>query len=643
MTSMTSATVGLSRILALAMALVALLGGLVASAGQAQPASQQPDLDLPALGAFIDGYVTAKTADMEPPGMSIAVVTPEGTITRGYGIADMESGEQVTEDTLFRIGSIAKLFVWMSVHMLIDEGKIDPDADINTYLEGIAIPEAFGAPVTMRDLMAHRAGFEDTYRNFLDPDRDVPLLEALKRDMPRRVAPPGERTAYSNWGTLLAALVVEQVSGTDYYEFVRRRILAPAGLTATTLHDPDTGRNPPELDARTAVPHRLESGIAVAHPYNPQRPLEPSGAASMSARDAARFLQLLLDGTVLENGERLLSAEAMARIATNAFPDAAGSDDMGWGFMLSDVDGEPTIGHGGTTAFFSWLFIVPERDVGVFVSANMVSPEARVEEVAWSIVRRIAGTDALAAFRARSGDEAAAKEVAGTYLSNRRMFSGVAALFSLGTEIDVTAKDGYLLVGGNRYAPLGEDVWVSLAGDRLRVDRGEDGAILRLHGLFGSTTIERVGLFETSRPLLVAIALCALFSVTTLLGMWWRIGRENATTATGKRAARIALVSALVWLVFLGLFAASIASVAALDPARVDESGFPPIWLRLMLGALVALAIQAVLHIGGLYWVWRSSGWGWWRRVHYTLFAAAFGFAVVGFARLGVIGATIYT
>ena len=476
-------------------ALFALVCVLPAQSSTAQPATDQPALDLASLEDFIDGYVAAKTVDMEPPGMVVAVVTPQGTITRGYGMANMDTGEAVTEDTLFRIGSISKLFVWLSVHMLVDEGKIDLDADVNTYLKGVSIPEAFGKPITMRDLMAHRSGFEGSrgQEARASANANITLREAVERFTPRRVAPPGERTSYSNEGTLIAALVVEDVSGTDYFEFVRNRILVPAGLTSTTLHDPGTGRNPPELDTRIAAAHMLENGMAKVMPYSHVRPQEPSGSASMSAKDAARFLQLLLRGTELENGERLLSEESWARIGTNAFPDAAGSDDMGWGFLLNDVDGAATIGHGGTTKFKSWLFVVPERGVGVFVSSNMNTEQTGGEDVAWSIVRRISGTDALGAFQARKGDVAAAQEVAGTYLNNRREFGEVPAHLSPRLPIDVTADDGFIVMEGARYAPLGNDVWVALSGFRLRVVRGEDGTIKRLHGGRGTATFERVG------------------------------------------------------------------------------------------------------------------------------------------------------
>lgn len=127
------------------------------------------------------------------------------------------------------------------------------------------------------------------------------------------------------------------------------------------------------------------------------------------------------------------------------------------------------------------------------------------------------------------GDVAAAQEAAGTYINNRRPFYGVFALGTLGSEIDVTADDGFIVMNGTRYAPLGDDVWVGLNGVRLRVDRGKDGTIERLHGAFGSATIERVGLWGSTRPLMAAIALSGVFAITTLLGMWWRIRRNRCS------------------------------------------------------------------------------------------------------------------
>lgn len=599
--------------------------------------------DIASLESFIDGYVTMQISDDDPAGMSIAVINGEQVLTRGYGLADAETGRGVDEDTLFRIGSISKLFVWMSVHILIDEGKIDLDADVNTYLDGFAIPAAYGQPITMRDLMAHRAGFEDSIRDFVDSDRDITLRDAVSRGIPARVAPPGERTSYSNYGSNLAAHIVASASGMDYYDFVRTRILVPAGLTSTTLRDPGTGHNRVSLDARMARPHVVENGTAIAKDYMPVRPQEPIGAIAMSARDAAVFMQLLLDETRLENGDRLLSEEAWQRVVSHAFPDGEGGDDMGYGFMLNQVDGAATIGHGGATKFLSWMFVVPSRDIGVFVSSNANSADSRGERFAYEIVRRITGTDAGEAFRAMPGDAEAAEEVAGTYLNNRRPFFGGLALVTLGSEVDISAVDGFVIVGGDtRYAPLGDDIWVSRAGTRLRVVRGDNGEIVRLQTGLGSATAEKVSFWQSSRPILIAAGLSLLLALTTLLGMWWRCKRPSETTPRGRKLMWVAAVSSGLFVLLTAALTMFAIQAADIDLATLDQTGFPPLSLRLALILLIVLAVQAAIHLVSAILVWKGSGWSLWRRIHFSVFGLALAFTMVSLWRWNVIGTGLY-
>ena len=611
---------------------------------QVQAPAQVRSTSIADLEEFIDGFVTAKIEDLDPPGMSVAVVTPDGVIAKGYGVADMDSGRMNDADTLFRIGSISKLFVWLSAHMLAEEGKLDLDADINTYLDGFDIPNSYDEPITMRDLMAHRAGFEDSLRDFLDSERDISLRDAAKRSMPRLVAPPGERASYSNYGTNLAAYVVEQAAGMDYFEFVHMRILQPAGMNATTLHDPGQGKNPTVLDERMARPHIPENGTATVSNYLPVRPQEPVGAVAISAKDAATFMQLMLRGTQLENGDRLLSEQVWARVQTNAFADAAGGDDMGWGFMLNEIDGENTIGHGGATKFLSWMFVLPDRGIGVFASSNMTSMESLPVDVAVAIVRRITGSDPVTRYLEHAGDVEAAEEVAGLYWTNRRTFGGPLALAGLGSEMTLTADNGFLVTSGpmpTRYAPIGNDVWIALDGSRLRVARDEVGEIVRLHGSRGSETYERVGFFQSSRPFLFATGLCMVLSITTLLGMWYRWRRPNTVTERGRKAMWIALVSALLWLAFAASLIALILDVSNID-LGADDLRFPPLPMKIMLTLIVALTIQCIVHIAGVWLAWTGSGWTLWQRVHFTIFAASFVFAITQFARFDLIGTRVF-
>lgn len=613
------------------------------------PESIRPDVgsartqEMIKLESFIDGYVTSKINDFEPPGMTVAVVLGEQTLSKGYGLANAETSALSDKNTLFRIGSISKLFVWLSAHMLAEEGKLDLDQPLNEIAPALNIEEAFDRQITMRDLMSHRPGFEDHLQDFIDPNRNISIEEAVTTRKPSRVAPPGERTSYSNTGTNIAAYVIEQVSGMKYYDFVESRILEPVGLVSTTLYDPGLERNPEELEARMAQPHKMESGVAKVIKFMAIRPQEPVGAVAMDAVDAATFMRMLLNQTQYEGG-RLLSAQTWQKIQRPAFDNVIG-DDMGWGFMLNEVDGLATIGHGGATRFLSWMFIVPELDMGVFVSSNMDTAESRGEKLAWSIVRQVTGTGTLAEFLALKGNVDEANTIAGTYLNNRRPFRGGANLFNLGSDTEITAtEDGYLLFGSTptRYAPIGDNLWINQNGVRLGVVKNRDGDVIRLQSGFGSSTLEKIGFLSSSNALLVGFGGTLLFSITAILGMYYRFAREAHTSVIGQVLRWVNVLSVLLWLAFFVTFGISMVTLMDLDISTIDESPFPPITLKIALTLTIALCIQGIIHLVCVWPVWTKSGWTIWQRMHFTLYAACSIFAVFLLFHWGLIGADFY-
>ncbi len=245
------------------------ISGAIERRLHAGPAAKATLSDISSIEPFLDGYAAAAMADQYPPGMMVAVATRDQVFVKAYGVATMETGEKATPETLFRIASISKTFVWIAVTMLADEGKLDLSADVNLYLKTVNVPEKFGKPVTLNDLMAHRPGFEDTFGDFFQSGKGRTIEEALAKTRPARVAPPGERTSYSNWGTGLAAQIVADVSGMAYDAFVSTRILAPLGMVSTIQHDPAApgakGANDPALDARLAAPHKLDAGAPGRH------------------------------------------------------------------------------------------------------------------------------------------------------------------------------------------------------------------------------------------------------------------------------------------------------------------------------------------------------------------------------------------
>src|SRR6516162_5037640 len=173
----------------------------------AAPTRSHP-LDQADLTAFFDGILPLQLERSDIAGAS-ALVMKDGEVllAKGYGYADVKSKKPVDPtSTIFRLASISKLFTWISVMQLVEQGKLDLDTDVNRYLD-FQIRPAFNKPITLRNLMTHTGGFEETVNNiiFTDSKKAVSLRDYLIRNQPMRIYPPGEIPAYSNYGVGLAS------------------------------------------------------------------------------------------------------------------------------------------------------------------------------------------------------------------------------------------------------------------------------------------------------------------------------------------------------------------------------------------------------------------------------------------------------
>src|SRR5256885_8274268 len=207
----------------------------------AVPASARGVRDRGELAAFLDGVMAANLRDKHVAGATVAVVK-DGALfyANGYGYSDVAHRAPVNpERTLFRIGSTSKLFTWTAVMQLVEQGKLDLDADVNRYLD-FKIPATYPQPITLRHIMTHTPGFEEDGRDLITDDttRMIPLGRWLATHIPGRVRPPGTYSSYSNYATALAGYVVQRVSGESYDDYIDRHILKPLGMTRTTTRQP---------------------------------------------------------------------------------------------------------------------------------------------------------------------------------------------------------------------------------------------------------------------------------------------------------------------------------------------------------------------------------------------------------------------
>jgi CubicO group peptidase (beta-lactamase class C family) len=596
--------------------------------------------DPSSIEPLLDGYVAGAMADQYPPGMMVAVATRDRVFVKAFGLADAEKNVRATNETLFRIASISKTFVWTAVMILVDEGKLDLDADVDSYLKKAKVGQRGMKPVTLRDLMAHRAGFEDAFGVFFQSGTGRTFEEALARTRPARVAVPGDRTAYSNWGASLAAQIVADVSGMAFDEFVAERLLQPLGMTSTVQHDPASvggvERNPKALDERLASPHKIDAGGTAVMPHDRLDPLYAAGAFALDANDAGRWVQFLLNGG-LAGDQRPVSPEAFARMRKRAFKDRPFAPDFAHGFMETEIGGAITFGHGGTlSGFISDMTIAPSLGVGVFVVVNGAESPRLPDLVSRFVIEQFARADSFPrawSMTATPQMIEKARSAAGAYLPNRRVYSRFEKVAALGSEIRLAAKDdGSLIVtaGGKatRYYPVSDDLWSDRSRDRLFVYRDAAGAPVRIATAMGTMTADRVSFFQSSTAFSAGIGGAALVSALALLGAWRRQGRDVATTRLGIWLAGGHAAAALLWIAFVVALTAASVALSSKTLADFQAEGWPPTGLVIAMIAAHLAALGAAIAAVGVLPVLAGSGWSIWRKGHYLLFAAAGLFAV---------------
>ena len=328
--------------------------------------SPAPALTKQDFETFLDALIPSQLQTRNIAGAVVSVVKDGQVLfAKGYGYADVEAKKPVTGDqTLFRPGSISKLFTATAVMQLVEQGKLDLDRDVNEYLD-FAIPKTYPEPVTLRRLLTHTAGFEETLKNlFVAHEPDLkPLRTYLVNQMPARIFPPGKIPSYSNYGFTLAGYIVERVSGEKFERYIDNHILKPLRMNNSTFDQP----LPPQLPAQISKAYRDASKKPRDFEFVEAA---PAGALSTTAADMTRFmLAFLQDGSV--DGVAILKPETVRQMETRQFEFHPMICGLGFTFMEYWMSPVRVIGHGGDTLWFhSDMVLVPEAHVGYFLSYN---------------------------------------------------------------------------------------------------------------------------------------------------------------------------------------------------------------------------------------------------------------------------------
>jgi CubicO group peptidase (beta-lactamase class C family) len=324
------------------------------------------ELTVEDLGAFLDGFVPLQLHRENIAG-AVVLVLKDGKVLyeQGYGYADVDKKTPVSPiGTLFRPGSVSKLFTWTAVMQLVEQGKIDLDSNVNTYLD-FKIPDTFAKPITMRNLMTHTAGFEESVKDLvIQPGTGPPpLREYLVTHMPERVYAPGTTAAYSNYGATLAGYMVQRISGMPFDDYVEKNIFAPLEMMHSTFRQP----------LSPALQPMMSDGYALAS--DTPKPFEmisvgPAGSSSVTAEDISHFMLAHLQQGQFKEA-RILSPATVALMHSAQFAAHPLLPHMCLGFYEETHNGHRIIGHGGDTQWFhSDLHLMQDENLGFFVAYN---------------------------------------------------------------------------------------------------------------------------------------------------------------------------------------------------------------------------------------------------------------------------------
>ena len=580
--------------------------------------------------AFIDGWMSGQLPAKHVAGAEVVVVR-DGQVLflKGYGYRDLAKRLPVDPaKTLFRPGSVTKLFTWTAVMQLVEAGKLNLDADVNSYLD-FKIPATFPQPITLRHIMTHSAGFEEDSRNLVgqEPSDIRPLGQWLVTQMPKRVRAPGTYSAYSNYATAVAGYIVERVSGESWEDYLERHILTPLGMSHTSPRQP----LPASLAGDMSVGYKYVDGESVAQKFEILIGGVPAGALSTTASDMAPFMIAHLAhgafGTVRILGDSI--SRMMQTQAMTADPRLPG---FALGFYEQSSHGLRIIGHGGDTQWFhSNLFLIPSERLGVFVTMNTNEAGQLTEPFVDAFLDHYYPAPAPAV-TVPAGLVAQAGQVAGEYLTNRHSYTTYQKALGLaGFGLSVTADtSGIITIHGGgettRWVPVGPLLYREEFGSKLFAFKADSaGRIIRGFASANPTdAVERLTWYQSPSFHLSIDGVClGLFVLTVVaaVGRWFRRRWGTPRTEDALPGRGWMVGAALAYLVF-------VITIVALAGDPIAALFGPATGLkRALVLPVLALALTLVAAIAAVRH-WRSGAGTTAARLRYsTVVAAALVFA----------------
>ena len=568
---------------AMALIVVVLLASLslLTACGSTSSSASLPPREPPAgehqltsedVNAWLDGKLPDALKNGDIPGAVVSVVKNGQVVTtRGYGWADTgaSGGQPVAVDpqkSLFRVASVSKIPTSIAAMQLVEQGKVDLDADIRAYLD-FEIERRFDEPLTLRHLLTHSAGFEEQIS--LTPGTD---LEAyVKNDPPAQVFAPGTTPGYSNYGMALAGYIVQRVSGQPFETYVREHVLEPAGMTTSTYEQPL-----PKGMASSLGPGYTSTGEEV--PFEVMGDF-PAGSLTVSAPDFATFMNAQLSRSPGLLREETWEQMWSPGLGEERLGNRAKAGEMGLGYFELTRHGRRIVEHSGDLqGWHSKFELYPEEKTGIFISYNgdgNESSRSLREDLAQGFADRYFPGDAVKASGGKDSAERA-RQVAGSYVPSRTFWTTfLSAWIPAYSSVSIEhTGDGKLKVDETQLVEVEPWVWRQVDGRGAIAAQVKDGKVVSLSQEPAFTLLPMTLLQQALVPVFgVCLVLLLVVTVAWPVGALRRCralkrGREVGApapwlTRVARGGGTVALAAQLTWILILAVIATSSSAITS--------------------------------------------------------------------------------
>lgn len=369
---------------ALCIALALLLAAILVPSLPAQSPAVDATPQYSQVAAKLSAFIEHEMKDKALPAFSVALIDDQKIVwAHGFGYQDPDKKTPATAETVYRIGSVSKLFTDIGVMQLVEKGELDLDAPVSKYLPDFHPHNPFNKPITLRQLMSHRAGLlrEPPVGNYFDPS-DLSLADMVKSlNDTTLVYEPETHTKYSNAGVATVGYVLQEHSGQPFAPYLKHAVLDPMGLQESSF-GPD-----PRLIQNLSKAYMWSYDGKVFQAPTFELGMAPAGCMYSTVLDLGRFASVLFNGGQGPGGP-ILKKETLEKMWTPQFANPGQKNGFGIGFFIGDLDGHRMVGHGGAIyGFATQLAALPEQKLAAVAVTTMDSTNAVAQRITEEALR----------------------------------------------------------------------------------------------------------------------------------------------------------------------------------------------------------------------------------------------------------------